>query len=61
MVDESVREWHKEVQISHRADKVNVNANVLSRNPQATPPTGENDDCVIQVAVVDSDNVKSLL
>lgn len=48
----------KEVQITHRASKMNVNANALSRSPQATPPTSENDDCVIiQFAVVDLDNV----
>ena len=51
----------KEVQITHRAGKVNVNADALSRSPQVSPSTRENDDCVIQVAVVDSDNVKSLL
>ena len=44
----------KEVQITHGAGKVNVNADMLSRSPQATHPTGENDDCIIQVTVVDS-------
>ena len=39
---------------------MNVNADALSRSPQATPSIGENDDCVIQVAVIDSANVKSL-
>ena len=51
----------KDVQITHRAGKENVNADALSRSPQAPPPTSNPDDCTIQVAVVDTDNVKSLL
>lgn len=51
----------RDVQITHRAGKENVNADALSRSPQAPPPTSETTDCTIQVAVVDTDNVKSLL
>ena len=51
----------KEVQITHRAGKVNVNVDAFSRSPQVSPSTSENDDCVNQVAVVDSDNDKPLL
>ena len=51
----------KDVQITHRAGKENVNADALSRSPQAPPPTCEADDCTIQVAAVDTDIVSSLL
>ena len=51
----------KDVQITHRAGKENVNADALSRSPQAPPPSGGTGDCVIQVAAVDTDNLRSLL
>ena len=39
----------------------NVNADILFRSPHSPPPTSHLSDYSTQVAVVDTDNVKSLL
>ena len=49
----------KNVQIMYRAGKENVNADALSRSPQAS--TSGTDDGGVHVAVIDTDSIQSLL
>ena len=61
MVDVCVRERGKDIQITHRAGKENVHADTLSRSPQAPPPASETMEIIVQVVVVDTGNLKSLV
>ena len=43
------------ITLSHRAGKVNLNADALSRDPHSSPPVNEIGECEVQVAVITND------